>query len=517
MNLSKMSDTNESQSAANPSALQQNATAGSRLHPAGASGQMNETKQSGMMTGTQYTNSSAKRVAAGEEQEKQARDARGGRRGGLNNIKNLISEAYDDSDARSPVFFLITHSVNVLDIVTEFHQKKMSGSSSLKLQYFSLGKGLEEVVEEKMTKAAQNGDWIILENLHLVDDWLSVFEEKLSKWKGAELNPRFRVWITCVPVDTFPANILERSIKVALQPPATVKAKVERMLMEQEKDGFFRRSGKQANFHKNLFFGLAYFHSILEGRKRYGTLGWNLPYKFDYSDFEVSNSQLATAMKANSPDALACLDMLKYHFAHINYAGKVQRVEDQVTLIAILDDLFNEAISCAPETARDLAASHYGFPAEGVDYLGFCARAIDQCDTHEIFGFDWNVESSLKATEVFAILDKVGILSQRSAGEAALSASLKTSMEMNSLKTSLRSSSTDSGVKIDRMIKDDGSLLNLFTALQKLLATSSLDGTAPQGGKRYDHFIDQESLPKRDLHDAKVSEVARVLLKSIED
>ena len=449
---------------------------------------MNETKQSGMMTGTQYTNSSAKRVT-NEEQEKQVREARD-RRGGLNNIKNLISEAYDDSDARSPVFFLITHSVNVLDIVTEFHQKKMSGSSSLKLQYFSLGKGLEEVVEEKMTKAAQNGDWIILENLHLVDDWLPVFEEKISKWKGAELNPRFRVWITCVPVDSFPANILERSIKVALQPPGTVKAKIERMLLEQEKEGFFRRSGKQANYHKNLFFGLAYFHSILEGRKRYGTLGWNLPYKFDYSDFEVSNAQLTTAMKQNPADALACLDMLKYHYAHINYAGKVQRVEDQVTLNAILNDLFNEAVSCALETARDLASSHYGFPAEGVDYLAFCARSIDQCDTYEIFGFDWNVESSLRTKEVFGILDKVHALNHRSSVEAATGASLKASMEMNSLKTSLRSSNTDSGAKIGKILKDDGSLLNLFIALQKLLATSSLDGTAPQGGKRYDHFTD---------------------------
>ena len=74
-------------------------------------------------------------------------------------------------------------------------------------------------------------------------------------------------------------------------------------------------------------------------------------------------------------------------------------------------------------------------------------------------------------------------------------------MEMNSLKTSLRSSNTDSGFQIDRILKADDSLLNLFIALQKLLSTSSLDGTASQGGKRYDHFTDQESLPKRDLND----------------
>ena len=117
----------------------------------------------------------------------------------------------------------------------------------------------------------------------------------MNKWKGPELNARFRMWITCVPVDSipfdsFPATILEKSIKVALQPPRTIKTKMERMLFEQEKERFFRNSGKNANYHKNLFFGLAYLHSILESRKKYGTLGFHVPYKFDFSDFEVSNA-----------------------------------------------------------------------------------------------------------------------------------------------------------------------------------------------------------------------------------
>jgi dynein heavy chain, axonemal len=56
--------------------------------------------------------------------------------------------------------------------------------------------------------------------------------------------------------------------------------------------GNFRKSGKYANFHKNIFFALIYFHAILAGRKNFGTIGWNLPYMFDLSDFEVSSAQL---------------------------------------------------------------------------------------------------------------------------------------------------------------------------------------------------------------------------------
>jgi hypothetical protein len=68
----------------------------------------------------------------------------------------------------------------------------------------------------------------------------------MSKWKGAEMNPKFRVWITCIPVENFPVSILERSIKVALQSARNIKSKVQRMLIEQEKETYFRKSGKHS-------------------------------------------------------------------------------------------------------------------------------------------------------------------------------------------------------------------------------------------------------------------------------
>lgn len=76
-----------------------------------------------------------------------------------------------------------------------------------------------------------------------------------------------------------------------------------------------KKAGKQIGLHKNLFFSLTYMHSILHGRKKYGTLGFNIPYKFDFSDFEVSNSQLISCLKSNNNDQTVMLDMLKYFYA----------------------------------------------------------------------------------------------------------------------------------------------------------------------------------------------------------
>jgi dynein heavy chain, axonemal len=61
-------------------------------------------------------------------------------------------------------------------------------------------KGLEAQIESRINEAVTKGDWIILEHLHLVEEWIPVLVELVEKWsKMPEMNPRFRLWITCIP------------------------------------------------------------------------------------------------------------------------------------------------------------------------------------------------------------------------------------------------------------------------------------------------------------------------------
>jgi hypothetical protein len=112
-------------------------------------------------------------------------------------------------------------------------------------------------------------------------------------------------------------------------------------------------------------------------------------------------------MKHNSGDLVATLEMLKYYFSQINYAGKIQRHEDQVTLNAILNDLFNEKISFAAESKPDMDCSHYGIPADNGEFLKYWETTAPDKDNYQIFGFNWNIEASLQKKQMFKILNQL--------------------------------------------------------------------------------------------------------------
>ena len=112
--------------------------------------------------------------------------------------QNIVS-AYGDTDARTPILLLLTNSIDTHDLIREFY--KTTGLAQNRIIYCALYRGMEQELEDKIERALERGDWIILEHLHTIPHWLPVLEDMVDKWRNAaEINPRFRLWVTCVPM-----------------------------------------------------------------------------------------------------------------------------------------------------------------------------------------------------------------------------------------------------------------------------------------------------------------------------
>lgn len=95
---------------------------------------------------------------------------------------------------------------------------------------------------------------------------------------------------------------------------------------------------------KPLVYVVAFFHAIIQDRRKYGKIGWNVSYDFNESDFRISFSLLnlyLTKAIENKEESIPW-SSLKYLIGDAMYGGRVTDDYDRRVLICYLDEYMGD-------------------------------------------------------------------------------------------------------------------------------------------------------------------------------
>jgi len=173
----------------------------------------------------------------------------------------------------------------------------------------------------------------MLQNVHLMQTWLiglnglEGYLEEISK----TCHENFRCFISSEPpplpfMNIIPESILQSAIKVANEAPQDLKTNIRRCYAIFNQ-GTIDKCNKTNEF-KAILFSLCYFHSLILGRKKFGTQGWSRGYNFNDGDLTICANVLHNYLTKYE---LTPYDDLKYIFGEIMYGGHITDFWDRRT------------------------------------------------------------------------------------------------------------------------------------------------------------------------------------------
>ena len=314
--------------------------------------------------------------------------------------------SYEDSSPISPLIFVLSPGADPNAALIQF-----ADSFGVKLESLSLGQGQGPIAQRMIDDAIDRGTWVVLQNCHLAPSWMPSLEAKVEGFSIERAHPQFRLWLTSYPSDKFPVSILQNGVKMTLQPPKGIRANMMNTYFGIEEAYF--GSCKKSKDLKKLHFGLAFFHALLQERRKFGPLGFNIPYEFTESDLKICQTQVQ--MFLNEFDNIPW-EALRYTAGETNYGGRVTDGHDRRTTGTMLFDFYNS------EVVKD----GYSFSESGNYTVPPGDPTLDEVRAHiknfpllekpEVFGLHENANITCARSETYALFESMLLLMPKGGG-----------------------------------------------------------------------------------------------------
>ncbi|XP_055380729.1 dynein axonemal heavy chain 7-like [Condylostylus longicornis] len=260
-----------------------------------------------------------------------------------------LKASFGDSTCSTPLIFMTTPGTDPTATLLAFADEQ--GFEKSKFLVLSLGQGQTPVALKLIEDASKLGSWILLQNCHLATSFMPTLEKVCDNLKPDSIHPDFRLWLTSCTSTYFPISVLQNGIKMVDEPPKHLRLNILRSLNNKSHCDLDLNefSNSSTSFNK-LLFSLCIFHAVVQERRNYGPIGWNIPYEFNEKDLEISLVELKLFFDEHGK---INLEALYYIIGECNYGGRVTDDWDRRTLKTLLKKF------CAPEILDERKIFYY--------------------------------------------------------------------------------------------------------------------------------------------------------------
>jgi dynein heavy chain, axonemal len=273
---------------------------------------------------------------------------------------------FEQSTEKTPIVFILSPGADPFSDVQKLVD--VVGIGMNKFRFLALGQGMGDTAKQYIESGAMRGHWVMLQNCHLLVSWLKKLEAIIEGITKPDKN--FRLWLTTAPSDRFPLGILQKSLKVVTEPPDGLGQNIKSSYTKLTDDDL---GEVPTNEFKSLIYVLSFTHAVLQERKKFGKIGWNVNYDFNESDFKISfkliSLYLNKALQNNEEDLP--WDTLRYLIGEAMYGGRVTDDMDRRVMNTYLKEYLGNFIFDTNQS--------FFFSKSASDYT------IPQVQTHEQF------------------------------------------------------------------------------------------------------------------------------------